>query len=656
MCGFAGLIERSPTPVSRIRDAISRMSGAVAHRGPDDSGVWLDPDAGVAFGHRRLSILDLSPHGRQPMVSRCGRFVLVFNGEIYNHQELRKGFGRQETWRGHSDTEVLLACISRSGVAATLPELNGMFAFALWDRAERQLTLARDRLGEKPLYYGTNGARFLFGSELKALTAHPSWRGELDRDALTAYLRLCYVPAPYSIYLGIHKLEPGTYATLTDQQSIPEVHRYWSAREAAEHGLNHPFAGSEEAASESLQGLLSDAVGSRMQADVPLGAFLSGGIDSTAVVALMQRQSDRPIRTFSVGFREAGFDEAPYARAVAEHLGTDHTELYLTGEQCLDAVGDLPRHWDEPFADSSQIPTLLISAMAKRAVTVCLSGDGGDELFGGYSRYLWTRDTWRRIGWLPVALRRALAGAVIRIPTAVWDRLLGPARGWLPEPLAIANPGDRLHKALDVFTGASPEALYLRMLSHWKAPAEIVIGGHEPQTILTDACRRVRTASITETMMFMDSMLYLPDDILVKVDRASMAVGLEARVPILDHRVYEFAWSLPLEWKVRGQVGKRPLRRIVERHVPKRLMDRPKMGFGIPLQQWLRGPLRGWAEDLLSEERLLRDGVFHAAPIRAKWSEHLKGQRNWSYYLWDILMFQSWLDHTKKLSLEPSAP
>jgi asparagine synthase (glutamine-hydrolysing) len=649
MCGLCGFIETNGPDEAGLHHAITRMTDSLVHRGPDDEGVWLDREAGVALGHRRLSILDLSPQGHQPMPSACGRYMLAFNGEIYNHLTLRRDLGEGYPWRGRSDTEVLLAWIALHGVAATLPQLNGMFAFALWDRRERRLTLARDRLGEKPLYYGWNRGRFLFGSELKALTAHPQWRGELDRDALAAYLRLSYVPAPYSIYDGIRKLEPGTYATLEAGEKTPRVQIYWSAREAVERGLQAPFEGTEEQALDAVESLLLDAVGLRMQADVPLGAFLSGGIDSTAVVALMQAQSSRPVRTFSIGFHEAGFDEAPFARRVAAHLGTDHTELYVTAQDGLDTIERLPRLWDEPFADPSQIPTLLVSAMARRDVTVCLSGDGGDELFGGYSRYLWTRDTWRGIGRIPLGLRRALARIVTGVGTGTWDRLLRPFGRILPGPLAIANPGDRLHKAIDVLTGDSPEALYLRMLSQWKDPAAVVIGAREPETVLTDPSRRVRTRSITETMMFMDAVLYLPDDILVKVDRASMAVGLEARVPILDHRVFELAWSLPLEWKVRGRLGKIPLRRICERHCPRALLDRPKMGFAVPLEHWLRGPLRDWSEALLAPDRLQADGLLRPEPIRMKWQEHLAGRRNWSFHLWNVLMFQAWLDAARAL-------
>ncbi len=644
MCGFCGAIDPSLPAEDVLRTAVAAMNDTLIHRGPDDSGLWLDPQAGVGLAHRRLSILDLSPLGHQPMVSPCGRWVLAFNGEIYNYQSLRREVRGDWPWRGHSDTEVLLAWIVERGLEATLPALNGMFAFALWDRHQRRLTLARDRLGEKPLYFGWNRGRFLFGSELKALTAHPGWQGDLDRDALAAYLRLSYVPAPYSIYRGVRKLEPGTFATLAPGGQEPLVHVYWSAREATERGLAAPFEGSEEEALEELERLLMDAVGLRMHADVPLGAFLSGGVDSSIVVALMQAQSTRPVRTFTIGFHEAGFNEAEDARRVAAHLGTDHTELYVTAQDGLATIPSLPHLWDEPFADPSQIPTLLVSRMARRDVTVCLSGDGGDELFGGYSRYLWTRDTWRRIGWVPPRLRRAAAGAVTRIGTGTWDRLLTPVARFLPGPLRIANPGDRLHKAIDVLTGDSPEALYLRMVSHWKDPTCLAIGATEPSTVLTDPGRRARTPSITESMMFMDAVLYLPDDILVKMDRASMGVGLEARVPLLDHRVYELAWRLPLRWKVRGRVGKRPLRRILDRHIPRALLERPKMGFGVPLEDWLRGPLRDWAEALIAPERLAREGYLRPAPVREKWDEHLAGRRNWSYYLWDVLMFQAWLE------------
>ena len=651
MCGLCGfLAPAADLSAEAAAAAVTAMAETLVHRGPDDGGVWVDAAAGIALGHRRLAILDLSPQGHQPMVSDCGRYVLAYNGEVYNFETLRRALDGEVQWRGHSDTEVLLAALARRGTAATLAGLNGMFAFALWDRQERRLTLARDRLGEKPLYYGWQGGRFLFGSELKALTAHPGWAGDIDRDALAAYLRLGFIPAPHAIWQGLRKLPPGTWLTLDAGRTEPRLHTYWSARLAVEQGLASPFAGSEDEALDALERLLKDAIGLRMRADVPLGAFLSGGIDSSTVVALMQAQSSRPVRTFTIGFHEAGYNEAEDARRIAEHLGTEHTELYVTARDGLATIPSLAHLWDEPFADASQVPTLLVSRMARRSVSVCLSGDGGDELFGGYSRYLWTRDTWRRIGWLPTALRRALAGAVTAVSPGVWNRLLAPFGRLLPGPLAIANPGERLHKAVDILTGDSPEALYLRMLSHWKDPAALVIGATEPPGVLTDPRLRPRTTDITETMMYADSVLYLPDDILVKLDRASMGVSLESRVPLLDHRVYEFAWTLPLAWKVRGRRGKLPLRRLLARHVPPELFERPKMGFGVPIEHWLRGPLRDWAEALLDPARLAREGILRPAPIRACWAEHQAGQRNWAYQLWGVLMFQAWLESVHRLS------
>ena len=644
MCGFCGVVDPSLPAEDALRGAVSAMNDTLVHRGPDDGGLWLDPQTGVGLGHRRLSILDLSPSGHQPMVSPCGRYVLAFNGEIYNYRALRQQIRGDFPWRGHSDTEVLLAWIAERGLAATLPALNGMFALALWDRRERRLSLARDRLGEKPLYYGWNGGRFLFGSELKALAAHPGWQGELDRDALAVYLRLSYVPGPLSIYRGIHKLPPGTSAILESGRETLRIADYWSARDMALRGVRDPFPGTEEESTVALESLLLDAVGLRMQADVPLGAFLSGGIDSSLVVALMQAQSERPVRTFTIGFHEQGFDEAVHAARIARHLGTDHTELYVTAQDGLDTVESLPRLWDEPFADPSQIPTLLLSRMARQSVTVCLSGDGGDELFGGYTRYLWTRDTWRRIGWIPLGVRQALAGAATGIAPATWDRMLRPFGRLLPGPLAIANPGDRLHKAMDILTGKSPESLYRRMVSHWKNPESVAVGAREPQTALEGPPLKSRRTGITENMMLIDSVMYLPDDILVKLDRASMGVSLEARVPLLDHRVFELSWRMPLAWKVRGRVGKRPLRRILDRHIPRALLERPKMGFGVPLHDWLRGPLRDWAEALIDPARLAREGYLRPRPVREKWDEHLSGRRNWSYYLWDVLMFQAWLE------------
>lgn len=646
MCGLAGFFS-SARLAENTAVVARRMSDAIIHRGPDDSGVWIDEAAGIALAHRRLSILDLSPAGHQPMASPSGRYVIVFNGEIYNHLDLRAALS-SITWHGHSDTETLLAAFEAWGIEATLKKCVGMFALALWDRETRTLTLARDRMGEKPLYYGWQGNVFLFGSELKALRAHPAFCGEIDRDVLALYLRHNYVPAPYSMYRGIAKLPPGSWLTLTAGASIgasPTPTFYWRARDAAQAGVRRDL--NDETAINELDTLLRHAVGGQMVADVPLGAFLSGGIDSSTVVALMQAQSERPVQTFTIGFHEAGYNEAEHAHAVAAHLGTEHTELYVTAEQAMAVIPRLPALYDEPFADSSQIPTFLVSELARRHVTVSLSGDGGDELFGGYNRYIWASRIWRSLSWAPRPLRAALAGVLTSLPPAAWNGVFSGLSIFLPRRWQYANPGDKLHKLAGILAVHSPEEIYLALVSHWHQPASIVIGATEPATALTDARQWAAVPDFESRMMYLDQMTYLPDDILAKVDRAAMGVSLETRVPLIDHRVVEFAWQLPLSMKIRPGQTKWLLRQVLYRYVPRELIERPKMGFGIPLDAWLRGPLRDWAESLLDEAKLRQEGYFHPAPIRQKWAEHLSGRRNWAYYLWDVLMFQAWLENSR---------
>jgi asparagine synthase (glutamine-hydrolysing) len=624
------------------------MGLALVHRGPDDSGTWVDPACAIAFAFRRLSIIDVSPAGHQPMLSADGRFVIAFNGEIYNFAELREELergGHAPSWRGHSDTEVLLAAISAWGLERALQKSVGMFAFALWDRHERSLHLARDRIGEKPLYYGRAGASFAFGSELKALRAHPQWRAEIDRGALALFMRHNYVPAPYSIYRGIFKLLPGHVLTLRPDQREPVIARYWSAREIAEQGFADPFSQDTDALSVSLESVLRDAVRRQMVADVPLGAFLSGGIDSSTVVALMQAQSERPVKTFTIGFRESGYDEATHAAAIARHLGTDHTELYVTPAQTLDVIPQLPSIYDEPFADSSQIPTFLVAQLARSQVTVALSGDGGDELFAGYNRYLFTQRTWGRLSRLPVSVRRAIAAAMRVLPPQRWTALLRPLLALAPRRFRVGLPGDKIHKLAGVLAHESIDSLYRELVSHWSQPLQIVIADTEPSTPL-DSSADLALPDPVARMMLLDLVTYLPDDILTKVDRAAMAVSLETRIPLLDHRVVEFAWRVPLAAKLDRSGTKSLLRKVLHRYVPPQLVDRPKMGFGVPIDDWLRGPLRDWAEELLAEARLRREGYLNPDPIRQRWQQHISGQRSWHYPLWNVLMFQSWLRET----------
>jgi len=622
-----------------VNAVLGRMAQAIESRGPDAQGLWLDGDAGVALAHRRLAIVDLTPAGAQPMVSSSGRFVLAFNGEVYNHLALRGEMGSL-SWRGHSDTETLLAGFERWGVVATLERAVGMFAFALWDRDRRVLTLGRDRLGEKPLYYGWQGrgdkSVFVFGSDLAALRQHPAFESQINRDALALFMRHNCIGGEHSIYQGIHKLLPGHCLEVSQARPEPVFTQWWSAAQVVERGVVQPFNGSPEEAVDALERLLKDAVGQQMMADVPLGAFLSGGIDSSTVVALMQAQSSRPVKTFSIGFHEAGYNEAAHAKAVAQHLGTDHTELYVTAQQAMNVIPKLPTVYAEPFADSSQIPTYLVSQLARQLVTVSLSGDAGDELFCGYTRYQMTAQLWGRIQLVPKPLRHAAAAAITAVPPKGWDTL----GRWL----SLQRLGDKLHKGAALLGRQSAADLYLGMVSHWSEPNDLVLGGREPPTVLTGQTPALAGLNDVERMMALDMLSYLPDDILAKVDRAAMGVSLETRVPMLDHRVVEFAWSLPLSTKLRGGVTKWPLRQVLYRHVPRSLIERPKMGFGVPIDHWLRGPLREWAENLLSESRLRQDGFFNPVPIRQKWAEHLSGQRNWQYHLWDVLMFQAWLE------------
>jgi asparagine synthase (glutamine-hydrolysing) len=641
MCGITGFLGRA-SAAADLEATVSRMSGAIVHRGPDDAAHWVDPAAGIALGFRRLAILDLSVEGRQPMHSAGGRYVIVFNGEIYNWRDLRK---EEEAagarWRGHSDTEVLLAAIERRGLEAAIKAAVGMFAFALWDRQERRLHLVRDRIGEKPLYYGWLGDTLVFGSELKALRAHPAWRGTVDRGALALFLRHNYVPAPYTIYEGVAKVVPARILAFRAGQRQPEERCYWSAREVAERGLAEPLPDDRAALLDQLDARLRTTIAQEMVADVPLGAFLSGGVDSSLVVALMQAQSGRPVRTFTIGFHEAAFNEAEHAKAVARHLGTEHTELYLTPAETLAAVPRLPTLYDEPFADSSQVPTFLLAELARRDVTVSLSGDGGDELFGGYHRYVLAQRWWRRLAPVPRVLRRAAARGVLAVSPAGWDRVLG-ATG--VSSIEVRPTGDRLHKFADVLGVKALEDLYLRLVSHWEAPAEVVLGGQEPPTLLTTNRDDLAGAGAVPRLMYLDLLTYLPDDIMVKVDRATMGVSLESRAPYLDHTVLEFAWRIPMDQKVSGGLGKRILRELLHRYVPRELVDRPKMGFGVPIDRWLRGPLKRWAADLLEPDRLRREGYFEPTAITRKWEEHQAGTRNWQYLLWDVLMFQGWLE------------
>jgi len=636
MCGFTGYWDvRGRNTSQAALDILVDMTQALQHRGPDDEGHWQDPEGGVGLGFRRLSILDLSPEGHQPMHAHSGRHVMVFNGEIYNFRELRAELGGP--WRGHSDSEVALEAIERWGLEKALARFNGMFAMALWDKETRVLSLARDPFGKKPLYYGWGEGVFLFGSELKALRKHPDFCPELDRDAMAAFLRFAYIPGPSTIYRKFRKLPPGALLCISEPEPghLPEPTLYWDSRAEALHAREQGFAGTFREAADELESLLLDATQRRCVADVSLGAFLSGGIDSSLVTALMQRGSHTPVRTFTIGFQDRGFDEAPYAKRVADHLGTEHTELYLSSSEALDVIPKLPGMYDEPFADASQIPTYLLSRMTRQHVTVALSGDGGDELFGGYDRYRVGQMLMGRFQRLPSSLRRTLAWACRRIPGSGWDRTLG----------AVLGPrwsSSRFRKLGRVLAPADAQAIYRDMMSYWHAPEQLVVGASDPGSPAWRQDAIPAEWDPVSRMMLTDTLTYLVDDILVKVDRASMANSLEVRNPLLDKRVFTFAWRLPLGFKYDGGQGKRILKEILHRHVPRDLVEREKMGFGVPLGSWLRGPLRPWAEALLDPARLAEAGIAQE-PVAMAWQGFCqRGEPNQDR-LWPLLVLMQWM-------------
>ena len=624
MCGITGFLTEGNFPDLDLIKALEASSDTLRHRGPDDFGHWMQETDGIFLGHRRLAILDLSSAGHQPMVSRENRFVLVLNGEIYNHLELRKELNGAVVWKGHSDTETLIQCIEVWGIEKTLEKIRGMFAFGLWDKKEKSLTLARDRFGEKPLYYGWQNGTFFFGSELKAIKNNPLFRAEINRDSLNLFLQLSYVPSPYSIYRDIYKLKPGSYlkVSLVSRESSPLV--YWSSAEKVKHNFQKPFGGTREEAIERLEVLLTDSVRGQMMSDVPLGALLSGGIDSSLVVAIMQKISQRPIQTFTIGFEDKIFDEAGYAAQVAGFLGTAHSEMYVKEKDAMNVIPEMPVLYDEPFADVSQIPTYLVARLARNKVAVALTGDGGDELFGGYTRYSWTQQYWRYISQWPVWMRSSVSSFLDKIPTNAWKKL--------------GNVGG-FRKALKVLDSKTIEELYRRLVGDEELAFKLMNGSSST----VELPQKLNDLDEVSKMMAIDLMTFLPDDILVKVDRASMGVSLETRVPFLDERIMEFAWSLPLDYKLYRGKNKWILRQVLKRYIPEELIDRPKMGFGVPIDQWLRSELREWAEELLDKGKLGSEGYFNPYEVHKIWNIHLSGKRNCGQSLWKILMFQAWL-------------
>jgi asparagine synthase (glutamine-hydrolysing) len=650
MCGIAGIFRKRGSSATTIEDCVTRMTATLAHRGPDASNVWTDAAAGISLGHRRLSVLDLTAAGAQPMQSDCGRFSVTFNGEIYNHLEIRselEAVGAAPNWKGHSDTETLLYAVRCWGIKGSLQRFNGMFAFAIWDARDGTLTLCRDRFGEKPLFYGWIGSDLVFASELKAFVAHPRWSGTIDRGALTAFMRYSYVPAPWTIWEGIRKLASGsrvTFSPATEANRLPQPEAYWSMRQNVMTAQSDRLSEPSEATDE-LNRLLSQAVKRQLLSDVPVGAFLSGGIDSSTIVALMQAQSARPIKTFSIGFAEAAFNEAVHARGIAHHLTTDHTELIVAPSAALDVIPKLAQIYDEPFGDSSQIPSHLVAMLARRRVTVALSGDAGDELFGGYNRHVWGARLHAHLGPLPASVKRTIAAAIGAIAPEPANTVGHFAGKVLPNRYRILRAGDQIAKIGRLVGARTSEDMYRLLSSIDDNPASVILGGSEPESWFAAQMAEVdQPIDPLNWMTLSDALSYLTDDILQKVDRAAMSVSLETRVPFLDRDVVEFSCHVPPDMKVRNGQGKWLVRQVLDRYVPKHLIDRPKTGFSIPLDEWLRGPLKTWASDLLAPRRLNRQGWFDSKRVSFVWAEHQQGRRNHGFWLWNVLMAQAWSD------------
>ena len=639
MCGIAGFVDLRAKRSAAENDRLAlAMGDAIRHRGPDAGGVWSDPDAGLWFSQRRLAIVDLSEAGAQPMATPDGRSIINYNGEIYNAPDLRPELeAAGYRFRGHSDTEVLLYGCRHWGIEATVRRLIGMFAFAYWDTEARTLTLVRDRLGKKPLYFMDRPQGFVFASEMRPMMLHPDCPREIDRSSVAEYLRTLYIDAPYSIFAGVQKVRPGEIVTFDVPRRTLARSQYWTVLEAAEQAFSNPFRGSPEEAVDETEALIADATRIRLMSDVPLGAFLSGGIDSSTVVAMMQHHGSGRARTFSIGYRQADYDEAEHARAVAEHLGTDHTELIVEPADSLAVIPDLPAIFDEPFADTSQIPTYLVSKLARQHVTVALSGDGGDEVFAGYNRHVAAGGMLRRLSRLPRPMRQGLARMMRALPPDRWQQLLSP----IPAGIRPRAVGEKLHKMAPLLE-LDEQAQYRSLISHWDDPESIAIGGRERPAAFVEPGLRRAFPDLVAYMRYLDLVTYLPGDILTKVDRASMAVSLEARAPLLDHRLVEFSFRIPSSLHLRQGRGKWLLRQVLERHVPRALFERPKTGFGIPVGQWLRGPLRGWAEDLLDPGRLRSTGLLEPEPIRTLWQRHLAGEANGQYQIWPVLMLVAW--------------